>query len=47
MSLVRSDAVESIKKFVISRYKSATGIETTSFASRPSMGAHLISGDGK
>ncbi len=47
VSLVRSDAVESIKKFVISRYKSVTGIETTSFASRPSMGAHLISGDGK
>lgn len=45
VSLVQSKSVESIKQFVHSRYQSATEIETTSFASRPSLGAHLLTGD--
>ena len=43
VSLIRSDAVESIASALSSAYKKQTGISPTMFVSRPAEGSFLVS----
>ena len=43
VTLVRTEQLASVISTIQSEYKSKTGIEATAFATRPAMGAHVIS----
>ena len=44
VTLVKTAQIDAIKKFIHHHYQARTGIQATSFASRPAQGAHLIQG---
>jgi galactokinase len=42
VTLVRSDCADAVRERILTQYETETGIQGSSFASRPALGAHLI-----
>ncbi len=42
VTLMRSDRAEAIRERILTRYENETGVQGSSFTSRPAIGAHLI-----
>jgi len=46
VTLVHSDYTDAVRERILTQYENETGVQGSSFASRPALGAHLIKGNG-